>query len=385
MQHNTAANMAINDSAVDRTSTSVPVTAGQSPANQTLSKLFTPAIKQALDEFSQKHPGYFKLFDGIAAASRSLGKLPEWCYADTDASDGAYAVYHKKGATDEASWNAKREYRSHAVLPAFLARWRLTKGVYRFDPDLYDELVRSTVDADFPMDILARIPEWAVYIETPTLTFSYDGSAIEGVGIHLEIDKQYKPLPVINLFLLTPEGKRSHEVLPYYGFDPKAEPDIDALFEGDQYRKDARRLLEVQKSLIGPVLSLAAWLCSEAPEIGNGDVPAGARKSKLSRNADRYLPAKECRQWDVGVRIGEAIRKAKKIDSGSTSSEDGQRLRYACHIRKAHWHRYRHGPGRAEIRLRWLSPILINAKEPEALPVTIYPVATDTDSTGVAV
>lgn len=346
--------------------------------------LVVPVIKEALNEFSQKYPGYFKLFDGIAAAKRSLRKLPEWCYADTEASEGTYAVYHKKRATDEDSWNAKREYHGYAAFPAFLARWRLTQGIYRFDPDLYNELVGSTVDADFPMEILARIPEWAIYIETPGLTLSYDGSAVEGVGIHLEIDKQEKPLPVINLVMLTPEGKRGHGILPLYALNPSTEQDIEGLLEGDQDREEAKRLLAAHKSLIGPILSLAAWLCSETPEIGNGDTPAGAKKSKLKRNADRYLPAKECRQWDVGVRIGAVIRKARKSDSGGSHSGDGQRSRYACHVRKAHWHRYRHGSGRTEIRLRWLSPILINAKKPESLPVTIYPVANDAGKTGGA-
>jgi hypothetical protein len=86
--------------------------------------------------------------------------------------------------------------------------------------------------------------------------------------------------------------------------------------------------------------------------------------------------------WDVGVRYGKAIRVAKKeykkhiekynaLEKQSSQSSDiKKRKLMRPHIRRAHWHRYRTGIGRKEIKTLWLAPVYVcgNGKE---IPVTI--------------
>ena len=62
--------------------------------------------------------------------------------------------------------------------------WRCSKGVYRFAPEIYDALVRQHLTGNLPQECLYRMPEWAVYIETPGL--SYERIPMEGFIAHLD-------------------------------------------------------------------------------------------------------------------------------------------------------------------------------------------------------
>ena len=62
--------------------------------------------------------------------------------------------------------------------------WRCSKGVYRFAPELYDALIHQPLTGDLPQECLFRLPEWAVYVETPGL--SYERIPMEGFIAHLD-------------------------------------------------------------------------------------------------------------------------------------------------------------------------------------------------------
>ena len=49
--------------------------------------------------------------------------------------------------------------------------WRCSKGVYRFAPELYDALIHQPLTGNLPQECLFRLPEWAVYVETPGLSY----------------------------------------------------------------------------------------------------------------------------------------------------------------------------------------------------------------------
>lgn len=77
-----------------------------------------------------------------------------------------------------------------------------------------------------------------------------------------------------------------------------------------------------------------------------------------------------CRKWEVGTRIGAAIRTWK---NGRTSDKqaayrDGQsHQKPRPHLQRAHWHTYLTGPRSVEQEriLRWISPLEINVIEDE--------------------
>ena len=60
-------------------------------------------------------------------------------------------------------------------LSILLAPWRASKNVYRFDPDIYRALIQTPISSHLPVELFFRLPEWAVYIETPDLDTYFDG------------------------------------------------------------------------------------------------------------------------------------------------------------------------------------------------------------------
>lgn len=96
-------------------------------------------------------------------------------------------------------------------------------------------------------------------------------------------------------------------------------------------------------------------------------------------------------EWDVGYREGPMLEEwYKKWDEKHNSVEEGdtiaptetakepketvsQRKRPRVHPRRAHWHHYRVGKGRSQIRLRWISPIIVNGSDKNSdMPVILH-------------
>src|SRR5690606_5654908 len=74
------------------------------------------------------------------------------------------------------------------------ATWRISQGIYRFDPDLYKALIQPPLHGNLPCDLLKRLPEWCIYIETiPDLDAVQSGQRyILGFWVHLEYDPYHK-------------------------------------------------------------------------------------------------------------------------------------------------------------------------------------------------
>ena len=75
--------------------------------------------------------------------------------------------------------------------------------------------------------------------------------------------------------------------------------------------------------------------------------------------------------WEVGYRIGTALRGRPVPETAAEAREDGSGRPPAPHIRRAHYRLYWTGRGRGEPRIRWLHPILVGDREGHELPPTI--------------
>jgi hypothetical protein len=111
-------------------------------------RMFDEARERALAS-GQSWPGYMwmPLEDLAAEIMRSLAKL--------------MIAQHANGQT------VSRHMPFAASNAYTLATWRLGKGVYRFDDDVRQALLETPVTGDIPTDVLKRLPEWCVYVETP--------------------------------------------------------------------------------------------------------------------------------------------------------------------------------------------------------------------------
>lgn len=56
---------------------------------------------------------------------------------------------------------------------------------------------------------------------------------------------------------------------------------------------------------------------------------------------------------------------------GEPEIADSGHARPRGHVRRAHWHAFRHGEGRLQRRVRWLPPIPVNLALGDDVPATV--------------
>ena len=118
-------------------------------------------------------------------------------------------------------------------------------------------------------------------------------------------------------------------------------------------------------------VNLLRYLCSEKPDIPDDT------ELKTHRSRDSYGNPKRAVQWEVGIRIGAALRKAMKADvENEAAANEMSRSAPRPHMRRAHWHSFwtgKRGGSERKLVLRWLPPIAINING-EELPTVVTPV-----------
>jgi hypothetical protein len=269
-----------------------------------------------------------------------------------------------------------------------LAAWRVTQGIYRFDPDVYDAVIQTPITGDLPHDVFFGLPEWCVYVETPGLTvfnretagffafLEYDtGDGRKELRLVLDclpenLSEGYKPSLMSAVMHLgswslqesiektAQESRRQAESLKM---------DFDAPPESTAYLETG----------FTPLISLLLYICSANSEIGDGGRKPARPKSKKTKKGIRIFPAPKVSVWDVGVRMGAVLRREKvQAQKGAQGTTEKQRSSPRPHVRRAHWHGYWSGPRNGEQRftLRWMPPLLVRREGGEELPVTIKPV-----------
>ena len=256
----------------------------------------------------------------------------------------------------------------------FFGSWRITQGVYRFDPTLFQSLLDTPITGAIPVEVLTRLPEWAVYIETPGINHPC-GFPLIGFGAMILSDAKLGDSLELHLFTQRPNnevGRGLHQVLLNRG---TIEESAEALDEENQSAPSfvmaplPHCSNKVWNPFVAKLLSLLLWLCSEAPEIGSGCNPTNPLPKK-TRKGIRFFPADQPKVWNVGVRIGAELRKAIAV-SDSTVGAEGASTRPRGHFRRAHWHTYRIGTRGSDKTLKWLSPILVNLRAGDEFPATI--------------
>lgn len=230
--------------------------------------------------------------------------------------------------------------------------------------------------------MLFNLTEWCVYIETPGLKFL--GRQLVGFFAHLEYDinANRKELRLI-LDHTMPEHDTpllmSHVIhLGPWSLLESIEramqvAELAAKHASDSNTSFPPEVTEFLQDDYAPLLSLLLYICSINGEIGSGDRRPTRPRPKKTKRGQRIFPPAKVSVWDIGVRMGAALRKAKEYSSTEapgTSESAKQRARPRPHYRRAHWHGYWTGPrdGEQKFILKWISPVLVGSGE---IPVTV--------------
>lgn len=323
------------------------------------------------------YPGAWQAVEEFRA-DRGRDGLPDWpeyCYIPLAA---AYAIVSGGGSNRMSPQLVGDVGRLGA-----LAAWRVTQGIYRYDEVLFGRIIETPVEGDVPHEILYHLPEWCVYVETPGM--EYRESTLHGVFAHLEYDVNHHrpelrllldadaalaPIPLhLGPWSLAESIKRMKDTASVHAMGAG----LGALPSG--VTSEVRQIVE-------PIVSLLLYLCTEAAEIGDGSKQPRNPTPKRTKRGYRLFPADRPTIWDVGVRLGAALRRAYH---DAETDQGGPHAGPRPHIRRAHWHGFRSGPmkladgseipaAQRAFTLRWLPPIPVNVNAIEDLAATVRPV-----------
>jgi hypothetical protein len=320
-----------------------------------------PSPARHLAEVGKRYPRAWRQVDEIRATRGRGLSWPDWCFLPLA---GTYAIV-SGGGTNRLS---PKDAAQVSILGA-LAAWRVTQGIYRFDPDVFAAVWETPIEGDLPVGLLYRLPEWCVYVETPGRGIFH--WPLSGFFAHLEWDANTGRTEL--RLLLDTEGAG---LLPYViHLRPEGLRESVLAMLQEAGRQGAQHGVPVDQSAstatliaaeIMPLVSLVLYLCAQNAEIrdagGTGRLPVKPAPKRV-KGGERYFPPNRATVWDCGWRMGPALRMA--LSAAHDSAAEGDVIQGRAgprpHIRRAHWHSFwtgpRQDPAQRKIALRWLPPI----------------------------
>lgn len=246
-----------------------------------MSPKFEPKIcrpREHLKAAGHLYPDAWKLIDQFRAGKgKQFPGWADWCFIPITA--GQTVVAEDAGVDIMALPFIHPDRIADGTKLAALAAWRVTQGVYQFDPDLLANVLATPVYLDLTHEVLFQIPEWCVYIETPGLMWA--GQNLHGFFAHLEADIN-EQRPELRLLL---DGDTQLMPVPLHLGPWTMAEALDRMFAEASYHGapvgpgDA---LAMWPSLT-PFVSLVLYLCVEQASITDkrGRTPSRPRPKKV--------------------------------------------------------------------------------------------------------
>ena len=306
-----------------------------------------------LNKISKLYPNAWNLLENMRQDSGiGLPKWPSWCFLPMA---GWYAIACEGNNTSVLNLEQVSDVSRLAALGA----WRYSQGIYHFDKDFYTAIINTVPNGDLPCDVLYRLPEWSVYIETPGMEWL--DSPLHGFWCHLEWDVNTERHE-LRLLLNT---ERLIGIPLHMGNWTLTEAVDRALEEAQKQSAMAgfnltfRNATEHLSMSLYSLISLVLYLCSDEPEIDDEREPGIHPKrpqAKKTKKGWRLFPANKPRIWTIGQSLGEKLR---QIDKDQTYETTDRTIK--PHLRRAHWHGFWKGPrdGERKFHYHWLPPMVV--------------------------
>ena len=270
--------------------------------------------------------------------------------------------------------------------------WRYTKKIYRLNADIISDVAGTYVD-NIPAQVLKELPAWSIYVSAEEL--------------HTELPTSYP----INGFFFYPLYNNDGNIIRLFIIDDLKqsqgttglkEKDVDVVNNIIRIKDSREGLLDSRKmecidgevvvtvneklkdfrdrefNLLNAQISMVLYICSQINDIKEKNQFKRSEKHKKHVHTHHELPAQNIREWDVGIRMGQAIRQYRQEEpTGKERTTIGSKR---PHIRRGHWHTYWTGSKKPELaherkpKLKWLPPVPVNSEDVDNLPVVITPV-----------
>lgn len=333
-------------------------------------------------KISKKFPNLWQDID--ACRSEHSRSWPGWCFIPRDELADIMDPYLGTPSSDDE----KKQHYMWLTVARILAPWRVSKNVYRFDPDIYNSLIETPLRGNLPVELFFKMPEWAVYIETPDLDTYFGGkshgfvaslnySSIDGGEVILSLlsfdDDDQGPFTE---WLYLKNGITIEELLAQ-----SLERWNTVVSRMQLSREQEKFPLAEVVSHASRLLNLLLYICqvnSEYRDIrstrGGDSVPRNPPPTKTKKGL-RYFPPDKPTVWECGMRQGAELRRALS-QSQQAEWKDGTHRSPVPHTRAAHWQSYltgegsRKDPTKGQRVLKWIHTTLVNARRGAAgIPV----------------
>lgn len=334
---------------------------------------------QVLQAISREYPGLWKNIDATRARHQKGSRAwPDSCFIPTSQIRNLI----NRLFISHTNKNREQKILIETARISALAAWRSTQSIYRFDADVYEALLSTPMDSGFPLEALHHLPDWCVYIETPFLLFM--GEIVYGAWIHIDFDSttemNYLCILIDAEVQITIRVQLTHEPIE----EQLKKIAAKYLAQREMYIFSKSKLLIASVSLLSTLISLALYICTQASEVDGGAERLANPPPPRRRGGEfRTLAPNRVTTWEVGVRMGAALRLARQHSATSEGgSEEGLRNSPRGHVRRAHWHKALTGPrknkdgtvvptSQRKLKVRWQQPLAINVKDLGALPATV--------------
>ncbi|WP_196160885.1 hypothetical protein [Reinekea sp. G2M2-21] len=285
----------------------------------------------------------------MAGRGHDLPDWPQWCFLPMSA---WYSIVCAENKQNRLNVNLVGDVARLAAI----GTWRYGQSIYQIDPALMAVLMNTTLTGDIPCEVLYRLPEFAVYIETPGMQWL--GSECYGFWAHLEFDINTQRT---ELRLLMDTEADLAIVILHIGKHTLTEAVDRAMKEAARQASLTQKLpmpmlteaTEVLSNDLQPFISLLLYVCSEGVQYTGHRRPSNAPAKKTKKGWKLFAPPKP-RYWELGKQIGNQLRKYES---------DGHRVAgrtLSPHIRRAHWHLFWKGlRGEQSQFIKFLPPIFV--------------------------
>lgn len=315
--------------------------------------------EQQLIATKRSYPDVNKMIDDFR---QSKGKdLPNWASFCFMPMAGWYAILC--GQLDKPQLSASDMSKLHAL--SATCTWQFSKGIYDFDSDLYQALIDSEIKGDLPSEVLHRLPEWCLYVKTPD--YCFNEQLAQGFYAMLEHDMN-DGHHELRLFIDTDANLISvplhlgnwsvHEAVDKY----VKYANLQSSIHGYGMLEGMAGMTNKVAQAIMPLLSLLLYICSDAPDLSNRELPSDSPQrpqAKKTKKGWRLFPAEKVKTWMVGQTVGEQLRQTAKDHQSNDRT-------VKAHLRRGHHKTYwtgKRGSDEQKPVSRWIPPAIVGGNK----------------------
>lgn len=267
--------------------------------------------------------------------------------------------------------------------------WMRGRIAYSIDPDLWEQLKDTSEKTELPDDLFSKLPHPDPFVALPQplilpltdgkLQQRIEGFFVTGRGLAVtggasQISTHSRASSGdLGLLIVGPTETLAGKPYMLSGMGQDAVltrvtlrrgiktlaghiEDITSRFDFAPYSAGDRS--DLARSLTACVSALI-YICARNAEMR--PVPAATIK-----RAAKGLVGKPPRVIEVGYDIGPKLRAYKRREAQAERGPGTGRT-VKAHIRRAHLHTFKVGPGRQEIDVKWLDPIFVNTEDPKTM------------------